>query len=245
MRKEKKYHYIYKTTNDLSGRYYYGLHSTDDLEDGYLGSGTYLRRAIRKHGEENFTKEIIEFCKSRNELALAESKVVTLKEVAKKECMNLYVGGALGFRGTHSEETKLKMRNFNLGKVLNKEHRKKISESLKNHIVTKETRSKISKINSNPSKEQRRKMSEGQINRFKTHSVWNKGKTNVYSDEILKKMSESAKNKLPVSVETRMKMSIAKKGIPKEKVKCPHCNKEGGLAIMKRWHFEKCKTKIS
>lgn len=26
-------------------------------------------------------------------------------------------------------------------------------------------------------------------------------------------------------------------------VKCPHCNKESNLAIMKRWHFDKCKLK--
>lgn len=28
-----------------------------------------------------------------------------------------------------------------------------------------------------------------------------------------------------------------------EQIKCPHCNKEGGLRIMKRWHFENCKKK--
>jgi len=26
-------------------------------------------------------------------------------------------------------------------------------------------------------------------------------------------------------------------------VKCPHCNKESNLAIMKRWHFDNCKFK--
>jgi hypothetical protein len=27
----------------------------------------------------------------------------------------------------------------------------------------------------------------------------------------------------------------------KQKIVCPHCQKEGGVAIMKRWHFDNCK----
>ena len=28
-------------------------------------------------------------------------------------------------------------------------------------------------------------------------------------------------------------------------IKCPHCQKEGQLANMKRWHFDNCKFKIN
>jgi hypothetical protein len=93
----KKYHFIYKTTNLLSGRYYIGMHSTDDLNDGYLGSGTYLKRSINKHGKENHSIEILEYLNSREELAAREREVVSLQEIAKKECMNLKVGGSGGF----------------------------------------------------------------------------------------------------------------------------------------------------
>jgi hypothetical protein len=96
-RKEKQYHFIYKTTNLLSGRYYIGMHSTNNLEDGYLGSGTRLSRAIKKHGKTNFNREILEFCESRDELKKREEEVVTLSEIAKKECMNLVVGGSGSF----------------------------------------------------------------------------------------------------------------------------------------------------
>jgi hypothetical protein len=92
-RKEKKYHFIYKTTNLLSGRYYIGAHSTDDLDDGYLGSGNRLRRAIKKHGKENFSREILEFCESREDLYERECEIVNLDEIAKEECINLTVGG--------------------------------------------------------------------------------------------------------------------------------------------------------
>jgi len=104
-RKEKKYHFIYKTTNILSGRYYIGMHSTDNLDDGYLGSGKRLRYSINKYGKENFIREILEFCKTREELKNKESEIINLNEIAKIDCINLKVGGEGGFS---SEEHKIK-----------------------------------------------------------------------------------------------------------------------------------------
>lgn len=40
---EYKYHIIYKTTNLINGKIYVGMHSTDNLNDGYLGSGWILK----------------------------------------------------------------------------------------------------------------------------------------------------------------------------------------------------------
>lgn len=93
----KKYHFIYKTVNLVNQRYYFGMHSTNDINDGYLGSGTYLRRSIVKYGKENFKIEILEFCNSREELVAKEKEIVTLQEITKKECMNLKPGGKGGF----------------------------------------------------------------------------------------------------------------------------------------------------
>ena len=96
-RKEKKFHFIYKTTNTKTGRYYIGMHSTDNLEDGYLGSGRRLRRSVKKHGADCHKREILEFCNSRKELVAKEKEVITLEEVAKNDCMNLMPGGRGGF----------------------------------------------------------------------------------------------------------------------------------------------------
>lgn len=125
-RKEKKYHFIYKTTNILSGKYYIGMHSTDDLEDGYLGSGTRLRYSINKYGKENFKREILEFCKSREELKKRESEVINLNELAKINCINLKVGGIGGFS---SKEHKIKFITEGV-----KTGRKKTDEILKNRF---------------------------------------------------------------------------------------------------------------
>jgi len=68
--KEYKYLFIYKTTNLINGKFYVGHDSKNDPE--YLGSGLYLERAIKKYGKENFKKEILEFCKTFDELVQRE-----------------------------------------------------------------------------------------------------------------------------------------------------------------------------
>jgi hypothetical protein len=42
------YIFTYKTINKINNKYYIGVHSTNDIKDGYLGSGVALKRAIRK-----------------------------------------------------------------------------------------------------------------------------------------------------------------------------------------------------
>lgn len=56
-----KFNFIYKITNTITGKIYIGKHSTDNLDDGYLGSGIYIRRSIKKYGTDKFIKEVIEF----------------------------------------------------------------------------------------------------------------------------------------------------------------------------------------
>ncbi len=104
-----KYHFLYKTTNLINGKYYLGMHSTFNIKDGYLGSGKILRYSIRKYGRENFNSEIIEFYDSREELANAEMELITESTLNDILCINLRKGG-LGGGGIISEEHHIKMR---------------------------------------------------------------------------------------------------------------------------------------
>ena len=38
---------------------YIGVHSTNDFNDDYMGSGSIINRAISKHGIDSFCKEIL------------------------------------------------------------------------------------------------------------------------------------------------------------------------------------------
>lgn len=90
---EREYNYFYRITNLLNGHYYYGIHSTDDLNDGYMGSGSRIRNAIKKYGVEHFEKEILKFFETREELANYESEIVTEELVHDPECYNVSHGG--------------------------------------------------------------------------------------------------------------------------------------------------------
>jgi group I intron endonuclease len=92
----RKYHYIYKTTCLITNKYYIGMHSTDNLEDGYQGSGTILARSIRRHGRENHQTEILEFLPSRKDLRKREARLINEQLLKDKMCMNLVLGGSGG-----------------------------------------------------------------------------------------------------------------------------------------------------
>jgi hypothetical protein len=97
LNKEKKYHFIYKTTNLKNGKFYVGMHSTNNKDDGYLGSGYKLRRAINRYGRENFKMEVLEYLPDRSSLSNRESELVNEELLKDPMCMNLVFGGNGGF----------------------------------------------------------------------------------------------------------------------------------------------------
>ena len=92
-------HYLlYKVVNKLNGHYYIGKHQTTDINDNYYGSGLYIKKAIKKYGLENFSKEILEECNTLDELNQLEELCVQLSNCFPYDPMryNLKVGGSGG-----------------------------------------------------------------------------------------------------------------------------------------------------
>jgi hypothetical protein len=102
---QRKFHYIYKITR-FDGAYYIGLHSTDDLEDGYFGSGQRLWRSINYHGKDKHSMEILEFLPSRKDLILREEELVDPERLKDPLCMNLRLGGSYLYKKPDSEEAR-------------------------------------------------------------------------------------------------------------------------------------------
>jgi len=93
---EKKYYIIYETRNLKNNKIYIGMHETDDLDDGYLGSGKRLKRAIRYYGKKFFERKILHFCKNREEMINKEIEIVNESFINRNDVYNLVPGGTGG-----------------------------------------------------------------------------------------------------------------------------------------------------
>ena len=92
----KKYNFVYKTVNRENGKYYIGKHSTDDLDDGYIGSGFALKTAISKYGKENFDLTVIKMFETPEEAYAYEEEIITKDVVSDKMSYNQRMGGTGG-----------------------------------------------------------------------------------------------------------------------------------------------------
>lgn len=142
-------HFIYKTTNKINKKYYYGAHSTEK-DDDYLGSGTALNDAIKKYGKNNFVREIVCYCSSVEELYSLEEKIIA-KHLGNKMCYNLKPGGKSGWYNVNFSGIHKGMNN-----VMNRcqEIKKQVIENgKKTRLTNKEYYDNISRINGRKAKE--------------------------------------------------------------------------------------------
>ena len=72
---------------------YIGQHQTANVDDGYMGSGIRIRRAIEKYGLENFEKTILFECKSEDEMNAKEAEIVNEDFIARDDVYNMTIGG--------------------------------------------------------------------------------------------------------------------------------------------------------
>jgi hypothetical protein len=113
----RKYHITYKTTCMITGRYYIGMHSTDTLEDGYLGSGVRLVRSVKKHGVDQHARETLAVFATRLEASEHEKMLITEEVLQDPMSLNC---GAGGLGATDRPATREETRN-------------KTSQTLKRH----------------------------------------------------------------------------------------------------------------
>lgn len=134
--------YIYRITNLINGKTYIGQHQYTTFNDGYMGSGTLLRKAIDKYGIDNFQKDIlISHIPIKEYADNAEINMIAIERKHGKAEYNI-VNGGQGFRGHHREESKIKISNSLIGN-----HRAKGknigNQNAKGNILSEETRKQM------------------------------------------------------------------------------------------------------
>lgn len=93
--KDNKYYYIYKIINNINRHFYIGVHTSKNVPDSYIGSGSRLHDAYKKYGVNNFTKYIFEFFTSQKDMLNAERLIVNEVLVDDPNCYNITVGGGI------------------------------------------------------------------------------------------------------------------------------------------------------
>lgn len=126
-----RYNYLYKIVNILNTRFYVGVHSTYNLNDGYYGSGKNIISDIKTYGIENFKKGILYFFNTKEEMYKKEKEIVNEDFLLNKNVYNIALGGQYDIT--------------RINYTLTEEHKKKISNSLLGHSLSEETKNKISK----------------------------------------------------------------------------------------------------
>jgi group I intron endonuclease len=194
-----KYHTVYLTTNLINGKKYLGKHSTNKIDDRYLGSGVLLLKAINKYGRKNFKKETLfvfglekDAYKKESELALilkvrTNSNFYNLTDCGEgnnywqgkkrsPETIQKLIDSHIGQKAWNKGLPKEQQPNF--GKKPSEETCKKIGNSNRGKKVSEETIQKL-------------------IDSHIGQKAWNKGIVGVFkaSDETKAKQSRSKKGK--------------------------------------------------
>ena len=166
-----KYYFIYKTIDTKNNKIYVGKHTTDNIDDGYLGSGKIIKNKIKKYGKSYFRREILEHCTEHNINDREIYWIDKLNSMNENIGYNLSLGGTGGnnvkwtvknrkehseklkddrCKGPKSEEHKRNIGLANKDKLLSNKHKKSISEFQKIYNNKKEVIERKRKVRGIP-----------------------------------------------------------------------------------------------
>ena len=251
-------HYTYKITNIKTNKSYIGVRSCEDTPSEDIGikyfssSSDKVFISEQRINPENFIYEVINTFDNRVDALTDEIRLHEMHDVCKNpQFYNLskQTSNGMDFTGgNHSEESKLKIGEASKERGISEKAKANLLWHTKNRIRTPEEIKKMSEAklgNTNASGKRSEEYSKKLSERMQGTAFF-KGRT--HSDEAKKKMSEAKLGNTNASgkrsEEHRKRISEGRKGKgtgPAPIVKCPHCEKEGGLYAMKQWHFNNCR----
>lgn len=236
-------------------KYSKGCHP-DQFWNSYFTSSKYVKQTRKEFGEPDVI-QIRKVFEDSKKARSWENKVLKRMGVVKDsrwlnktdnksispECCAH--GKTKGYK--HTEEAKQLMSEaWKNREPISEETREKLIATSYGRLHSEETKELLRQLNLG------KKMSEESIEKIRQARIGTKA-----SEEARANMSKSATGR-KMSEEAIEKTAASHRGKPKpsEKIKehakslqrpvaCPHCNKIGSYANMKRWHFDNCSNKVS
>jgi hypothetical protein len=205
-----KYYTIYKTTNLINNKIYIGLHTTDDINDGYLGSGVFLKKAIKKYGHQNFKKEILHVFDNKKDMINKEKEIVNEEFILRKDTYNMSKGG-YGLSTLSTEKRKIAIEKM---KITKQSQDLKIISDKRLVTMLNNDPDCFKKIAAKSSKKQKENYSNGYINpkqRLDDVLIYNENDILIYRIKRIDLSEFCSINDLPERV---LINSIQNKGLP-------------------------------
>jgi hypothetical protein len=260
--KNYKYYYVYRITNKIHNKHYYGYRSSNTIPGLDIGI-----KYLSSSSDKDFIKDQIQNPQNYKYVIV---RIFNNREDAHNLEIKLHARFNVGANPSFYNKAKATSSKFSItGTTLSEQTKKKMSESRKGRIVTQETRNKISIANKGTTHDAnfrdavKMRMQGNSHHTGKKHNdasklkiseslkgkpAWNKGLDTpdcVKLKQSLSKlnMTQEQKDKMhswkkgrPLPEETKQKLRK-----PQTKIECPHCNKIGGISAMKQNHFDRCK----
>lgn len=262
-------HFIYKTIHK-NGKYYIGRHSTENVDDGYIGSGVWVSEIKDKS---NLTREILEYADTFDDLVLLEDKYLS-ENFGKPNCMNMSNKGTGAPLGDANPMKRKEVRAKFQGQLHWTSREPDLIKKLsgENHWMNKNPENKKQFIKNHPNKDGRNAKlayengnhnsitnNPSTINAQKGTHHWQNGNSPNYNGKLNKRLVEQGThnflgpktNKKRIESGTHnflgsdsnLKRLAEGKHPSQQKMTCVHCGKTNSVGMHKRWHGDNCKLK--
>jgi len=262
-------HIIYKTIHK-NGKYYIGSHSTNNIDDGYMGSGRWVRQIKDKS---SLRREILEYAEDEHTKRELEGKYLA-EHYGKPGCMNM-TPDPIGFNTANNpmKDPLISAKISGDNHWSHKEpERYKEKFSGDNHWMNKDPVAKARFIEDNPNLDGRNSTlatARGN-NIFQTNNPsiwraeqgihhWQGGNAPNTDGKLNKKLVAEGRHNFLGSAHNLKRVAdgtnpfcgssgnrkMLENGThPSQKKKtCKHCGKEVSIGMHTRWHGDNCKKK--
>ena len=243
-------YFIYKTTHN-NGKYYIGRHSTNNENDGYMGSGRWVR-SIKDRS--TLSREILEYAESTEILVELERKYLD-EHYGKEDCMNMTrdpIGASKDNYPMMNPESVQKISGENHWLRKNPERCRELSECAQELVKNNKHNFQGDRCPNKDGSVSRRTSELGH-NVFQTNnpSIWrseegihhwqNGNSPNAGGKLNAKLVAEGTHNFL--GPDSNRKMLESGTHPSQQKCTCEHCGMVTSLGMYKRWHGDNCRKK--